>query len=343
MNEQQLQGAIRRVCNDPTLEPQRKSYIVQHIMTSRYIASQQRRMMDMYGISSGNGGGVTGGNESGGTGGTVATDSVQPSAAIAEQQPAAAATTSSHHQHHPPTSHVTYHNPAARLKGCKHYQRGARIISPCCGREVTCRLCHDELITDHRLDRYDVKEMVCMHCNTRQPIAQDCSGCGHRLAAYYCDICHLFDDEPGRAIYHCPFCNVCRRGKGLGIDFFHCMTCNSCMSLELFGKHKCREKSLECTCPVCSDYLFDSNLTVKVCLFWCVCVWVWVCLGVGVCTRCACLHTTPIVFACTIHTHDPNNGLNPPSPTHTGAAMWSFHAQLVLCGLHPTQLHMPCV
>ncbi len=31
------------------------------------------------------------------------------------------------------------------------------------------------------------------------------------MARYYCNICHLFDDEPGRDIYHCPFCNFCRQ------------------------------------------------------------------------------------------------------------------------------------
>jgi zinc finger-like protein len=95
-------------------------------------------------------------------------------------------------------------------------------------------------VSDHRLDRYAVAEMVCMMCATRQPVASSCSSCGTCLSSYYCGICHLFDDEPGRDIYHCPFCNVCRRGKGLGVDFFHCMQCNACMSLSLFNSHTCR-------------------------------------------------------------------------------------------------------
>lgn len=74
--------------------------------------------------------------------------------------------------------------------------------------------------------------------------AGTCASCNTKLASYYCGICHLWDDEPGRAIYHCPFCNVCRRGQGLGIDFFHCMQCNACMSLSLFNTHTCR-------CGVC--------------------------------------------------------------------------------------------
>lgn len=194
--------------------------------------------------------------------------------------------------------------------------------------------------------------MICMRCNDRQPIGASCRSCGEAPAAYYCGICHLFDDEPGRDIYHCPFCNVCRRGKvharargrshpcckllacvhvftvcaiaaaarriityscilahpttpldhtrqglgkgffhctncnccmalglpptnlhpaplhhtrqGLGKDFFHCMNCNCCMALGLAKGHACRERSLEATCPVCSEYLFDSCLAVKV-------------------------------------------------------------------------------
>lgn len=41
------------------------------------------------------------------------------------------------------------------------------------------------------------------------------------------------------------------------------MQCNSCMSLSLFNKHKCRQRSLEANCPVCHEYLFDSSSPVK--------------------------------------------------------------------------------
>ncbi|WIA41165.1 hypothetical protein OEZ86_004781 [Tetradesmus obliquus] len=160
INQKQLEAAIRRVSNDPNLEPQRKAYLIQNIMV------------------------------------------------------------------------------------------------------YTCRLCHDDA-SDHRLDRYAVSEMCCMLCGTRQPVAGSCSSCGGSMAGYYCSICHLFDDEPGRDIYHCPFCNVCRRGKGLGVDFFHCMQCNACMSLSLFNSHTCRERAMEGNCPVCHEYLFDSATPIK--------------------------------------------------------------------------------
>lgn len=65
-----------------------------------------------------------------------------------------------------------------------------------------------------------------------------------------------------RTVYHCPFCNLCRVGNGLGVDFFHCMTCNCCLGMKLVD-HKCREKGLETNCPICCDDLFTSSATVR--------------------------------------------------------------------------------
>lgn len=65
-----------------------------------------------------------------------------------------------------------------------------------------------------------------------------------------------------RTVYHCPFCNLCRLGSGLGVDFFHCMTCNCCLGMKLVD-HKCREKGLETNCPICCDFLFTSSETVR--------------------------------------------------------------------------------
>ena len=65
-----------------------------------------------------------------------------------------------------------------------------------------------------------------------------------------------------RTINHCPFCNLCRVGRGLGVDYFHCMSCNCCLSLRLL-KHECKEKCLETSCPVCNEFLFTSTTTVR--------------------------------------------------------------------------------
>ena len=41
-----------------------------------------------------------------------------------------------------------------KIFGCPHYRRGCKLISPCCGRVFTCRLCHDEYFENaHSLDR----------------------------------------------------------------------------------------------------------------------------------------------------------------------------------------------
>ena len=96
--------------------------------------------------------------------------------------------------------------------------------------------------------------------------AAECRACHAGMARYHCSICQLFDDEPGRDIYHCPFCNLCRLGKGLGRDVRHCMQCNCCMDLAEFKQHKCRDLS---TCPVCTEYLFDSNSPYRVSLSYC--------------------------------------------------------------------------
>ena len=65
-----------------------------------------------------------------------------------------------------------------------------------------------------------------------------------------------------RNVYHCPFCNLCRVGRGLGIDYFHCMKCNCCLGIKS-ASHKCLEKGLEMNCPICCDDLFTSSAPVR--------------------------------------------------------------------------------
>ena len=159
--------------------------------------------------------------------------------------------------------------PVEPVLGCKHYARKVRLVAACCGAAPVCRVCHDES-EDHTIDRYATREMVCMTCGVRQPSAGSCMNCGQMMAKYFCSVCNFWDDSDD--VYHCPFCNVCRRGKGLGKDFFHCMQCNSCVSLTM-GPHKCvGDKAgegkggggaMESDCPVCKDFLFTSDTPVK--------------------------------------------------------------------------------
>ena len=100
--------------------------------------------------------------------------------------------------------------------GCKHYKRRCRIIARVAVKRLRADFVpHDG---DHTVNRTAISEMVCNVCDTRQPVSNECTKCGAEMASYYCNVCHLFDGS-GNDIYHCPFCNVCRRGKGHRIDF----------------------------------------------------------------------------------------------------------------------------
>ncbi|KAF8544077.1 zinc-ribbon-domain-containing protein [Trichophaea hybrida] len=145
--------------------------------------------------------------------------------------------------------------------GCSHYRRGVRLQCSTCERWHTCRFCHDEN-EDHALVRRETKSMLCMHCGRPQPAQQDCRFCGVRSAKYYCDKCKLWDDGPQKSIYHCNDCGICRIGQGLGKDFFHCKKCGVCMSIALENSHRCIERSTECDCPICGEFMFTSTLTV---------------------------------------------------------------------------------
>lgn len=147
------------------------------------------------------------------------------------------------------------------ILGCEHYQRACKLECFECNKWYTCRFCHDDVET-HTLVRKDTRNMLCMYCGTAQPAAKNCTSCSKSMASYYCAICKLWDDDPDKSIYHCNDCGICRIGKGLGIDFFHCQRCNACMTMDLHGSHKCIERSTDCDCPICGDYLFTSTTKV---------------------------------------------------------------------------------
>ncbi|XWS68841.1 hypothetical protein CRYUN_Cryun04dG0127500 [Craigia yunnanensis] len=218
MNQNELEAEIRKVSQDSTLDPRRKAYLIQNLMTSRWIAAQQKSPQTTA-IEGSNGEDLLG---------------CTPSFKDLEKQEF----------------------------GCEHYKRNCKLRAACCGKLYTCRFCHDK-VSDHSMDRKATTEMMCMSCLKIQPVGPVCTtpSCGgFSMAKYYCSICKFFDDE--RTVYHCPFCNLCRVGKGLGDDFFHCMVCNCCLAKKLVD-HKCREKGLETNCPICCDFLFTSSESVR--------------------------------------------------------------------------------
>jgi hypothetical protein len=163
----------------------------------------------------------------------------------------------------------TYHDGATgAVLGCPHYARACKLRHPQSGRMYTCRLCCEQerempmKDQDEPLDRYAVREVMCMKCNSLQP-AEDrcfnptCESHGKAFAKYFCRICHLYDDR-SRPIFHCPYCNTCRMGLGLGIDFRHCMRCNACVSLA-DDSHRCIPQKLQGSCPICHESLFQST------------------------------------------------------------------------------------
>ncbi|KAM7479689.1 hypothetical protein LguiA_027902 [Lonicera macranthoides] len=217
MNQTEIESEIGKVNQVSTLDPRREAYLVKNLMTSQWIAAQQKSLH--------------------------VADKIANGEDIPGRSP-------------------SFQDPDKKVFGCEHYKRNCKLRADCCGMLFTCRFCHDK-VSDHPMDRKETVEMMCMRCLEIQAVGPICTtpSCnGFSMARYYCKICKFFDDE--RTVYHCPFCNLCRVGNGLGIDFFHCMKCNCCLSIKL-QNHKCLEKALETNCPICCEFLFTSSTTVR--------------------------------------------------------------------------------
>lgn len=141
--------------------------------------------------------------------------------------------------------------------GCAHYERNVKLQCSSCNKWYTCRFCHDAE-EDHNLIRNETKHMLCMLCGTPQKASELCVNCGETAAQYYCNICKLWENRKSKPIYHCDDCGICRRGHGLGKDFFHCKTCRACITTSIESSHKCIERSTDCDCPICGEYMFTS-------------------------------------------------------------------------------------
>ncbi|KAM3556171.1 hypothetical protein MY1884_005195 [Beauveria asiatica] len=141
--------------------------------------------------------------------------------------------------------------------GCAHYERNVKLQCSTCNKWYTCRFCHDAE-QDHNLIRHETKHMLCMLCGTPQKASEACVNCGETTAHYYCSICKLWENRKSKPIYHCDDCGICRRGHGLGKDFFHCKTCRACITTSIESSHKCIERSTDCDCPICGEYMFTS-------------------------------------------------------------------------------------
>lgn len=153
------------------------------------------------------------------------------------------------------------HEDGQPMLGCKHYPRACKLKAACCDIWIVCRHCHDEAM-DHPMNRFQTETVMCMRCNHIQPVGPNCQSCAEPFASYYCSKCRFYDNTPDKNIYHCDMCRICRVGKGLEQDNFHCMKCNACVSNEYSRKHRCLKNSLDANCPICGLYLFTSTLPV---------------------------------------------------------------------------------
>ncbi|EEQ86279.2 CHY and RING finger domain-containing protein [Blastomyces dermatitidis ER-3] len=145
--------------------------------------------------------------------------------------------------------------------GCQHYKRRVKLQCFTCKCWYPCRFCHDQA-EDHVLIRRATQNMLCMVCSTPQPVAQWCKSCGVQAACYYCSVCKLWDNDSQKSIYHCNDCGICRIGQGIGKDYYHCKTCSVCIPISIQQTHRCIERSTQCDCPICGEYMFTSPETV---------------------------------------------------------------------------------
>ncbi|KAH8693082.1 zinc-ribbon-domain-containing protein [Talaromyces proteolyticus] len=154
-----------------------------------------------------------------------------------------------------------YSDENVMILGCHHYKRNVKLQCYTCKKWYTCRFCHDES-EDHALERRKTENMLCMLCGLPQPAAQWCKGCGESAASYFCEVCKLWDNDSSKSIYHCYDCGICRIGQGIGKDFYHCKTCSVCIPISIENTHRCIERSTQCDCPICGEYMFTSPDTV---------------------------------------------------------------------------------
>ncbi|KAK0574951.1 hypothetical protein LWI29_031459 [Acer saccharum] len=205
MNQNELEAEIRKVSQDSTLDPRRKAYLIQNLMTSRSCFMQE--MVKVQTVK-------------------IYLDVLHPTEILRNKFLDESIT-----------------------RGIANFV--LFVVANC-------------LHADFAMIKKATAEMMCMHCLKIQPVGPVCTtpSCGgFSTAKYYCSICKFFDDE--RVVYHCPFCNLCRVGNGLGVDFFHCMKCNCCLSIKALPcghfMHSACFQAYTCShyiCPICSGLLW---------------------------------------------------------------------------------------
>ncbi len=141
---------------------------------------------------------------------------------------------------------------------CVHYEeRKCNIVAPCCGQIYGCRVCHDEMVTDgHEVNRFQVTEVVCKECHTRQERSNKCIKCNITFGEYHCNICNLWMNTT-KEPFHCNKCGMCRVGGQQ--HFKHCDSCAMCIRESTFDNHTCFKDKFKNSCPVCREDMHTSR------------------------------------------------------------------------------------
>jgi uncharacterized CHY-type Zn-finger protein len=94
----------------------------------------------------------------------------------------------------PPAPVIPVPDAASGGAACVHYERNCNIVAPCCNRIYGCRICHDELSPPGHppLNRFQIREVVCKNCNTRQAATNQCVECQTVFGEYHCGTCNLW-------------------------------------------------------------------------------------------------------------------------------------------------------
>lgn len=128
--------------NDDSLEPERKAYLMQNIMVSKYIVAQQRRMGALEGHVDAErnqlqqnqmlqlqGAGMLNRTSAAAVPGLPDGDRAADSATLRA-----------------PATNLgceliqrTFQDVSAGILGCQHYQRKCQLVAPCCDKVFTCR------------------------------------------------------------------------------------------------------------------------------------------------------------------------------------------------------------
>jgi len=147
--------------------------------------------------------------------------------------------------------------PGGTQLGCEHRKTNCKLRAPCCNRYYCCRNCHDAM-RGHAMDCHSLDvRMLCMLCGAEQAPARDCVACGAAMAHYYCALCALWDDTPGREAFHCAECGTCRRGARA--DHHHCVPCGTCIPAAVRDTHVTHVvNNTRAACPICQYNMHGS-------------------------------------------------------------------------------------